>query len=86
MEDLYAQFKASPQYTKATDILKYSTTVFSSSFLAKGLDFQTIVANATTYDQLYHLETSLPTYSSLELQDAITDGGNYVGRAIEPQT
>ncbi|CAH1756472.1 12229_t:CDS:2 [Entrophospora sp. SA101] len=78
MEDLYAQFKASPQYTKATDILKYSTTVFSSSFLAKGLDFQTIVANATTYDQLYHLET--------KLQDAITDGGNYVGRAIEPQT
>nr|CAG8485471.1 932_t:CDS:2 [Entrophospora candida] len=78
MEDLYAQFKASPQYTMATDIL--------SSFLAKGLDFQTIVANATTYDQLYHLETNLPTYGSLKLQDAITDGGNYVGRAIEPQT
>ncbi|CAJ0825991.1 19631_t:CDS:2 [Entrophospora sp. SA101] len=62
LDDFYAKFKASPQYAKATEMLKYSTTPLSLAFLAKGLDFKTIVPDKTANDSLYYLETSLVPY------------------------
>nr|CAG8555899.1 5157_t:CDS:2 [Entrophospora candida] len=64
LDDFYAKFKASPQYAKATEMLKYSTTPLSLAFLTKGLDFKTIVPDKTANDSLYYLETSLVPYIS----------------------
>ncbi|CAJ0632566.1 3426_t:CDS:2 [Entrophospora sp. SA101] len=63
-DDFMAKFKASPQYAKATEMLKYSTTPLSLAFLAKGLDFKTIVPDKTANDSLYYLETSLVPYKT----------------------
>nr|CAG8608143.1 10056_t:CDS:2 [Entrophospora candida] len=64
LDDFYAKFKASPQYAKATEMLKYSTTPLSLAFLAKGLDFKTIVPDKTANDSLYYLETSIVPYKA----------------------
>ncbi|CAJ0824094.1 1354_t:CDS:2 [Entrophospora sp. SA101] len=64
LDDFYAKFKASPQYVKATEMLKYSTTPLSLAFLAKGLDFKTIVPDKTANDSLYYLETSIVPYKA----------------------